>query len=208
MTTPPAVARFWQWFAENHRDVSKAYDSSNVDWLHANISRRIWQLSDSLKWEIGPYNFPDKTFVLSPTIRENLPLTRTAVKVAPELSGWRFLHAKPRKQLKRLVFQSHGCTVDAESWQYQLVSYNKGEFVDLLLYIDAEGFPSAHEQLFTELVIESLVGEELRLDRVGIVQPNLVENTGEIENTTPIRYLHEHLLTVLTPYENQNLKKR
>jgi hypothetical protein len=203
MTTQPAVSRFWNWFAENHRNISDAYNNSDYDWLSANISRRIRQLSDSLNWEIGPYHFPDSTFVLSPTIRENLSLTREAVKSAPQISGWRFLHAKPRKTLKRLLFESHGCTVDAENWRYQLVSYNKGEFVDLLLYINATGFPLAHDQLFAELVVESLVGEELRLDRIGVVQPNIVENTGELENLTPIRYLYEHLLTVLTPDENR-----
>lgn len=198
MKTQPAVTQFWQWFAENHDNVSNAYNTSDYKWLAANISHRIRELGDSLNWEIGPYNFPDKTFVLSPTIRENLRLTRAAVKIAPKLSGWRFLHAKPRKELNRLVFQSRGCTVDAEGWQYQLVSYNNGEFVDLMLYINAKGFPSAHDQLFAELVVESLVGEELRLDRVGFVQPNIIEKTEQVENATPIRYLHDHLLTVLT----------
>jgi hypothetical protein len=198
MKTQPASVRFWQWFAENHDSISKAYSASDCDWLSANISHRIRQLGDSLSWEIGPYNVPDKTFVLSPTIRQNLALTRAAVKIAPELSGWRFLHAKPRKELKRLVFQSRGCTVDAESWQYQLVSYNNGEFVDLMLYINAKDFPSAHDQLFAELVVESLLGEELRSDRVGCVQPNIIEQTGRIEKATPIRYLHDHLMTVLT----------
>lgn len=208
MTTHPVVARFWTWFAENQHDVSKAYSNSDHDWLVANISRRIRNFSDSVNWEIGPYNLPDKTFVLSPTIRDNLPLTRAAVKIAPELSGWRFLHAKPRKQLQRLIFQSHGCTVDAESWHYQLVSYNKGEFVDVLLYINAEGFPLAHDQLFAELVVESLVGEELRLDRIGFIQPSIIENTEQLDRATPIRYLHEHLLTVLTPDDNQGITKR
>ena len=208
MKTQSAVSRFWQWFSENHHNVSNAYSTADYDWLSTNVSRRIRLLSDSLNWEIGPYHVPDKTFVLSPTIRENLPLTRAAVEMAPELVGWRFLHAKPRKQLTRLVFQSRGCTVDAEGWQYKLVSYNKGEFVDLLLYIDAEGFPSAHDQLFAELVVESLVGEELRLDRIGFVQANIVENTREIENTTPIRFLHKHLLTVLTPEAEQGRKRR
>lgn len=208
MKTQLAVVQFWQWFAENHDNVSNAYNASDCDWLSANISRRIRQLGDSLNWEIGPYNLPDKTFVLSPTIRENLGLTRAAVKIAPELSGWRFLHAKPRKELNRLVFQSHGCTVDAEGWQYQMVSYNKGEFVDLMLYINAKGFPSAHDQLFAELVVESLVGEELRLDRVGFVQPNIIEEPEAVENTTPIRYLHDHLLTVLAQEEKQGITKR
>jgi hypothetical protein len=31
----------------------------------------------------------------------------------------------------------------------------------------------------------------------------VVESTEELENATPIRYLHEHLLTVLTPEENR-----
>lgn len=199
MAADTPIERFWKWFVANEAAISRAYTTNDADWFCAHLSHQVDEFGPRLHWELGPYNAPDQTFVLSPVIRENLPFTRAAVNIAPRLPGWHFLHAKPPKILKRLLFQAKGCTVDAEGWKYQMQSYNKGEFVDLLLYINQQGFPSGHEDLFAELVVEALLGEELRLERVGLIQPNLVEDNRNIERLTPIKYLREHLLTVLSP---------
>jgi len=53
--------------------------------------------------------------------------------------------------------------------------------------------------MFCELVIEELLGEEFRLDRVGCLTPNIVHDNTTIENSTGIQQLSDHLSQVLQP---------
>jgi len=82
--------------------------------------------------------------------------------------------------------------INADNWLYQLISYNESEFVDINLYLDA---PIANETMFGELVVEALIGEERRLDQIGYISPNCVDTLPD--NTTPIRFLNDHLDQVL-----------
>ena len=194
------VAELWAWFERHADEIRAAYDRGDNDWLDCQISLRIARIQESLNWEIGPYNHPDDTFVLSPTIRENLPITRRAIETAPELKGWKFVPAKPPKELNSLVFRTDDSEICADDWRYRLTAYSSGEFVDIELLINAEsGLPTAQEATFTELVVESLIGEECRLDRVGYLTPTIVADNTMEERSTPIRHLNDHLLQVLAP---------
>lgn len=194
------VVQFWTWFERHADEIRAAYDRGDNDWLDHRISPLIARIHRSLNWEIGPYNHPDYTFVLSPTIRENLSMTRRAVKFAPELPEWRFFPAKPPKELNSLVFETDNSRICADDWRYRLTAYNSGEFVDIELMINAESrFPSTQQAVFTELVVEALIGEECRLDRVGYLTPTIVANNALEEKSTPIRYLKDHLAQVLKP---------
>ena len=198
-----AVA-FWDWFAPNANQIHDAYRRDDGGWLDTQISPRINSIGNKLNWEIGPYHDPDDTFVLSPTIRENLPLTRAAIAIAPQLDGWHFMHAKPPKDLLSLKFSACDCTISADDWRYRLIAYNQGEFVDVEIFVNAASeFPAAHEDLFCELVVEALIGEECRLDRVGHLMPNIVDDNTVVENSTAIRYLNDHLTQVLTRTQNE-----
>ena len=194
------VAEFWAWFEDHAEDIRAAYNRGDNSWLDNQISPRLARIQERLHWEIGPYHHPDDTFVLSPTIRENLPLTRMAVALAPRLKGWRFVPAKPQKVLKSLVFEVDDLKICADEWRYRLTAYNSGEFVDIEMLINAgSGFPSRLDTLFTELVVDSLVGEECRLDRVGYITPTIVSDNTLEERSTPIRHLSDHLAKVLAP---------
>ncbi len=200
MSRTDHAADFWKWFALNVAIIKEAYDQKNYEWLDLNISPRINRIEDRLNWEIGPYHAPEDTFVLSPTIRENLSVTRAAVAIAPHIVGWHFLHAKPPKKLSSLTFSAAECTINADDWRYRLTSYNNGEFVDIEIFVNSSSrFPSAHEDLFCELVTEALIGEELRLDRVGYLMPSIVDDNSKVEKSTPIQYLRDHLSKVLAP---------
>ena len=195
---------FWDWFASNVHAIREAYRGNDQGWLNTHISPRIQRIGSQLNWEIGPYHAPDDTFVLSPTIRENLPLTRATIAIAPTLDGWHFLHAKPPKVLTSLTFSARDCTINADDWRYRLIAYNQGEFVDIEIFVNAASqFPAAHEDLFCELVVEALIGEECRLDRVGYLMPNIVEDNTAIESSTAIRHLNDHLAQVLTPPQDE-----
>ena len=194
MSNSVDIRIFWYWFETNVKQIADAYDHSDTNWLRENVSPQVKRLGASLNWEIGPYHEPDRTFVISPTIRENLELTRDIVASAPNVHGWRFLHARPAKELDSLVFDLNGHAINADGWQYQLTAYNGGEFVDVDLYLDAV-IPSV--EVFTELVVESLVGEERRLDDIGHISTHVCEHDSFPDDLTPIKYLKEHLDDVL-----------
>ena len=198
------VVDFWNWFASNAARIHDAYNCDDDGWLDTSISPKIDRIADHLNWELGPYNDPDDTFVLSPTIRENLPVTRAAIVFAPKIAGWHFLPAKPPKELLTLTFSAHECTINADDWRYRLTVYNNGEFVDIEIFVNvSSGFPAAHEGLFCELVIEAMLGEEYRLDRVGDLIPKIVDDNTTIENSTGIQHLKDHLAQVLTLAQNE-----
>lgn len=194
MSDSQVIRDFWLWFASNLDPITNAYNSSDANWLRTNVSPRIKTLGSPINWEIGPYHDPDYTFVFSPTIRENLPLTRSIVDAAPEIDRWHFLHAKPPKVLQNLHFDSDGHSVSADNWLYTLTAYNAGEFVDIDLYLDA---PIPSNKMFSELVVESMLGEEVRLDRVGYITPHVADAVPD--NVTPIQHLKDHLDDVLAP---------
>ena len=191
---------FWRWFAQEQSRIREAHGRGDVGWLDSVVTPRVQDIHERLNWELGPYNAPDDTFVLSPTIRENLPLTWAVVDEAPELEGWHFLHAKPAKNLSSLRFTARDCTVDADNWRYLLTSYNDGEFVDIEILVNsADDLPVAHDSFFCELAVEALVGEERRLEQVGSLTPVVVEDNTAIERSTSMRFLNAHLDEVLSP---------
>jgi hypothetical protein len=53
--------------------------------------------------------------------------------------------------------------------------------------------------MFCELVVEALLGEELRLERVGCLKPAVVDDVTAIEKVTQMKYLKRHLEQVLSP---------
>ncbi|UJW81276.1 hypothetical protein [Hydrogenophaga sp. SL48] len=202
MTKNDSVFELWNFFSSNAKEIKAAYDAENYDWLDGKLSPLVKAIAEDMNWEFGPYHHPDNTFVLSPTVRENLPASRAAVAQAPDIPGWFFEPAKPAKELLSLFFEAEGSSVCADEWRYRLTSYNSGEFVDIEIFYDSSTSPlAAHEQMFCELVVEAILGEELRLDRVGYLKPTLVLDVGAIENASKIRYLKEHLDEVLAPIQ-------
>ena len=198
MSIPNAITEFWAWFQAHADQIGRAYAVGDSVWLDDQISPRIARIQENLSWEIGPYHVPENTFVFSPAIRENLPITRDAVARAPEIPGWRFAPAKPRKELNSLVFTAADSTICADDWRYHLTAYNDGEFVDIELLINGDsGLPPSKETLFSELVVESLIGEECRLDRVGYITHSIVADNRQEGRSTPIRHLGDHLAQVL-----------
>jgi hypothetical protein len=54
------------------------------------LTEQIKRIHALLNWEIGPYYHPESTLVISPSVRENIPLAQRIVVAAPDLSGWHF----------------------------------------------------------------------------------------------------------------------
>jgi hypothetical protein len=197
----PAL-ELWKYFSRHVSEIAAAYSADDYEWLDRKLSPLIKAIAADMNWEIGPYNHPDQTFVLSPTIRENLPVSKAAIALAPSISGWVFVPAKPAKDLLSLSFEARGFKVNANEWRYRMTSYNDGEFVDIELFFEPSSSPPAsYENMFCELVVEALLGEELRLDRVGYLKPISVRDMRSIEKASQIRYLKAHIGDVLAPIQ-------
>jgi hypothetical protein len=134
MKTRDAALKLWDWFSENSGEVAARYGSEDYTWLDHELSPRVSAIAEEMNWEIGPYSLPNQTFVLSPTVRENLPKAHAAVALAPQVPGWVFLPAKPAKELLSLVFSARDSVVAADEWRYRMTSYNGGEFVDIEIF--------------------------------------------------------------------------
>lgn len=88
---------------------------------------------------------------------------------------------------------------NADSWVFRMTSYNGGEFADLEIFFEPSAAPSlGKEATLCELVVEALVGEELRLERIGEITPVSVPDVRAIENTTAMKHLRPHLIEALS----------
>jgi hypothetical protein len=195
------IATFWDWFAENHEQAATASADGDADWLHANLTARVKRIEPRLNWEMGPYYHPDRTLVISPSVRANLGLARRVVAVAPRLPGWRFLPAKPPKRLKRLAMQLpgvEGAEVCADGWTYRLTAYNQGEFFDVEVFTDVTR-PMGERDLetLTHHLIEALLGEEVYLERIAAVTVLRPGDAPAGENVTRFPLLGQHLAHLL-----------
>jgi hypothetical protein len=201
------VDEFWRWFVSHDKDVREAYESRNTSWLDTELSARVERIAQGTSWEIGPYSSPDNTLVLSPGTRKELAAVKAAVARAPQVRGWHFVACKPPKDLLSLTFELENVSANADSWVYRMTSYNGGEFADLEIFFEPSAAPSlGKEATLCELVVEALVGEELRLDRIGAITPVSVPDVRVIENTTAMKHLRPHLieaLSVLTAPANE-----
>jgi len=58
----------------------------------------VKSLHPELRWEVGPGYKQSSFFAFSPNLKhELLELTTKLVERAPEIEGWEFLPAKPKK---------------------------------------------------------------------------------------------------------------
>ena len=139
MTDP--IGNLWAWFVANSELVRKAYNCGDYTWIDEAVDPLLEKIALDMTWEMGPYCLPHDAFVLSPTTRENLAIAKRAVAHAPAIDGWRFLPAKPAKELLSLEFVVEDSSINADNWRYKLTSYNKGEFVDIEILFDLADYP-------------------------------------------------------------------
>ena len=200
MTDDQSFSSFWAWFRANETALRVAYDESDSDRLDGLISGRVDALASGIGWEMGPYALPCHSFVFSPGERARIEICRAIVDAAPEMPGWRFFAGKPAKDLLSLTIEIEGAEVCADNWRYRLTSYNGGEFVDLEIFFEeAEAPPPGNEGKACELLVESLLGELMSLERVGYIHSSCVARVSEVERSTEFRFLKKQLDEVLAP---------
>jgi hypothetical protein len=182
-----AIDEFWSWFGANAAAMTNACRENQSQFLDAEITPRIRRIADGLGWEIGPYAYPDEALVFSPPTYDELSIVRTIVSRAPEIPGWKFFACKPPKDLLSLTFDLGGKRIVADLWTYRLTAYNNYEFVDIeIFYPQSVAIPAGMEASLAELIVEALVGEEMRLEKVGEIEIKKVQFPERTENASQI----------------------
>ena len=190
---------FWMWFSAYAEEVKRAYQEGDHSWLDDQLTRWLSKVGDDLGWEIGPYHDGFDTLVISPKTRSNLPLTKRIVATAPAIDGWKFEPAKPPKKVQKLEITLDGFTNPADQWAYRMTSFNSGEFVDIEIFIPKDvPFDERRSPTICALIVETLIGEELFLERVGRLAHQRVDDVAAIDRVTPMKHLYDHLDSALS----------
>jgi len=162
-------AEFWNWF---QRVAPQLAADTTSEQLLAALDAQIRELNPSLSWEIGPGLQKPLQLVISPNLDRSLrAVARQIVSCAPELLQWEFHAARQPKywdyQVELRVGQNRiPIQLDASQWTFVLLKYPDGTHEVLLCGNGAMGLTDENRWQVAAIVLESVVGEELLLDRI------------------------------------------
>lgn len=199
MTSRPDPAGFWAWFREHEAylrpEVVAAAPTGEV---MRQLDRRVRALGAGLSWEIGPGLERENAFVLSPGgVRENLVVSDAVVGAAPvDLPAWEFHAARPPKRWDRRFQLQRGqgwLDVDARSWRYTLVGFNRGEFFDVTLHIGTTLRDASDEerQHAAWILLDGELGERCTIERIGAVAVS--DDPVDVARSGAVEHLAEHV---------------
>ena len=163
-----AIDEFWSWFSDmSIRLASNTADQS----LIRELDTWIRGLHPKLSWELGPGISKSWQLVISPNLDANLRAEAALiVSRAPSLSEWEF-HALRQPKDWNYTFELQrevgGVTpVDASKWRFVLLQYPSGSHEILLVGDDLSGFTDDERWHAAAITLESILGEEILLDRI------------------------------------------
>jgi hypothetical protein len=172
MSSPAAIAAFWGWFASIAAALARNLEDGD---LLAELDARLRELGP-LGWELGPGRKEPCSLVISPAgDRAMLELTRAIVAAAPALHGWELWPAKPPRpwdfQLEVDDLQGTSIAIDASTWRYAIRRSRGGSGRELVLEAPELGsWPADEQRAAAEIILDSLLGEERRLESVVAVR--------------------------------------
>jgi nucleoid DNA-binding protein len=126
-------------------------------------------------WELRMGEADSFSFIISPNgSAELLIISKRIIKHAPKLNGWDFFSAKPVNNdlLQFSLFDEtmNECEVDARNWSFELKK-NKKELIDLVVSSkNISHLDSETAQRAAEIVVTALLGEELKIKRIGSIK--------------------------------------
>jgi hypothetical protein len=166
------------------------------------LTEKLAQVHPGIRWEVGPFQEGKSFFVFSPNLDVKLlPATETLARSAPEVPGWVFLPAKPRKMwTSRSIEIAEGkgevVRYNFDRWLYYLTSFKDGEFFDVnLVPCGYEDKPLDDLQYAGSLFVEFELGERMFMefvDRINIVPPSELAEFGN-----KIEHLHDQIMQQL-----------
>lgn len=162
-------AEFWNWFQLVAPSLAADLTSKQ---LLADLDAQIRELNPSLSWEVGPGRRKPLQLVISPNLDRSLrAVARKIISLAPELSEWEFHGARQVKNWDYRVEIRAGqgggpIELDASNWTFVLLKYPDGTHEVLLRGTGAMSLSDEERWHVAAIVLESVIGEELLLDRI------------------------------------------
>lgn len=186
------IDEFWHWFCE----VAAALETNVVPpALLKELDDRVRSLDPELSWEIGPGLSKPCQLVISPNLSRDLrEKARKIVTRAPTLPAWEFYAARQRKEWQyKLELGGDRLTIDASRWTFVLLRYPDGAYEVLLKGRNLPSLSHDERRQAAAITLESILGEDLILDRVS--QFELVDSLKPqfAEKERPIQSLREAL---------------
>jgi hypothetical protein len=197
MPSTSDIEAFWRFFARSAGLLAENLDNQSAQ---AELDAEVTKLGP-FGWEIGPGRQRAYSLAFSPNGDENLlRAAREIVAMAPDVPDWELHPAKPPKQWDlRLAFEVNekSVSVDARPWRYVLLDYGDG-VLDLTL--EAPDLASLDEEVraaVAEVVVEGILGEECRIERIGTIDVVAKLAPDEDPDGSPISVLAKHVAALL-----------
>jgi hypothetical protein len=194
---PKKISAFWAWFSSISDELAANVEEKAV---LEELDKKVRDLHPGLSWEIGPGRTREWQLVISPNLdRELRSLARAIVAQAPVLPEWQFYAARRPKdwnyQFQIGTEGGHLRNLDASRWKFVLLEYPDETQEILLQASDAISLREDERWQAAAIVLESILGEDMVLDRIGEF-----ELVGELEpqfaaDARPIQELRDVLLT-------------
>lgn len=195
------IDNFWDWFQANESTIIHAIQSTAKS-DHSSLVNTLDNLVLSfgrLGWEIGHGAKKPFFLTLSPNNnRELLSITKSIMAAAPVLKSWELNAAKPpvNWDLKFEVldddFEEH--TIDASVWHQVLTQRSNGS-INVLLQAENLSFLDEATQIRSaDMVITSVLGEELRIDKINKIKLVDAFETKHQYRKAPIHILRKQVL--------------
>ncbi len=163
-----SILEFWNWF-EVYQNRLQSDKITNE--LIIILNNKISLLGD-FGWEIREGSSKNNMLIISPSGKAKLLNdTKAIIELAPELDEWEFLYFKPAKNWdycfsideidsKRMI--------DASQWQYVLLKYH--DDYEIIIKADTlKVIPEEYHMIAVDIVLESILGEELSLTLISEV---------------------------------------
>jgi hypothetical protein len=182
---------FWLWFATHDAQLRRLSPSS-AEWqqLDAHVSALGFG-----SWEIGPAvaSTAQYMFALSPQgDPDKFARAQRIIGLAPEVTGWEFLPAKPRKLWRRqFEWSTRHVSIDARNWQFVVYRYDDGKSELVLLGDPLRQLPETEQESVLTFVVESELGEGLCIDRICGLDIARHPTPEDVSNATPIASLFQ-----------------
>lgn len=168
-TQPTMVIAFWIWFESIAVPLRNNFQNALI---LEELEARIRELDPNLSWEIGPGSNETCQFVISPNLDVGLrEKAREIIVHAPVLAGWEFYSARrPKDWNYHFVIQRQEgkdqLALNASDWKFVFLEYPDGIHEVLLQGNNLPSLDDDERWQAAAVVLESILGEELLMDRI------------------------------------------
>lgn len=184
---------FWEWFL-NHK---KEIEEINLNHLFIkDLEAKIKILGDFI-WEIGPGLKKPFAFTISPGGDPALLVeTKEIISYAPALEEWEFYYSKQIKEWDNyfdIFINGEKRRIDISKWEYVLFEYEDNTLDIIIKPVPYSDTYNKDIYGICEMVLDSIIGEEMRIEKIQDLEVVREFDSNIEENGTSIINLQKHL---------------